>query len=231
MPVLLQAFTVACNAKTLRMNLQTKKIIAREFLILTLTIAIGLLCFFCTYPYNYYRNNQVDNLNKKISDKTKIVDSLRYSYNKKMEKKNWFNEILVSKFDYQRDSLDKVWKRLDDLAKKDSIKFRWEKWGKEVIAVNKEIGLGTPEAFKLFIETNRIEPADIEKYNQSLNANRDLSKLITEKNEIEGKILSHKEQKSFGVKSLIFVSLLFFGLRYLFYAVRWSIKILKQKGE
>jgi len=213
------------------MELRTKKIIAREFLILTLTLAAGIVCFLCTYLYNYYLNNQADNLNKKIADNTKTVDSLRYSYNQKMEKKNWFYEKLISKFDYERDSLDKVWNRLDDLAKKDSIKFRWEKWGKVVVATNKEIGLGTPEVFKAFIESNRIQTTDIEKYNQSLNVNKELTKLNTDKREIEDKRFSYNEQLSFGFKSLIFISMILFGLRYLFYAIKWSLKVLKQKSE
>lgn len=213
------------------MELRTKKTIAREFLILTLTLAAGIVCFLCTHLYNYYLNNQADNLNKKIADNTKTVDSLRYSYNQKMEKKNWFYEKLISKFDYERDSLDKVWNRLDDLAKKDSIKFRWKKWGKEVVATNKEIGLGTPEVFKAFIESNRIQATDIEKYNQALNVNKELTKLNTDKREIEDKKFSYNEQLSFGFKSLIFIVMILFGLRYLIYAIKWSLKVLKQKSE
>lgn len=137
----------------------------------------------------------------------------------------------MSKFDYEKDSLEKVWNRLDDLAKKDSIKYRWEKWGKEVIAVNKEIGLGTPEAFKSFIVTNRLQPLDLDKYNQSLNTNKELNKLIANKREIEGKTFTSVQQFNFGLKSLIFLFIICFCLRHLFYAIKWSLKVLKQKSE
>lgn len=216
------------------MNLQTKKIIAKEFLVLTLVLGLGLICFLSIYPYNAYRNSQVENLSKNINVKTKLVDSLRYSYNSKAEKQNWYFEKVSSEFDHDSkyNTKEKVWNRLDDLAKKDSIKFKWEKvWSKELIAFNKEVGFETPESFKVFIEANRIQKLDTDKYNQSLKPNQEVTQLTADKSEIENKTLLSGQQFEFGIKSLIFLSIIFFGLRYLFYAIKWSLKVLKQKSE
>ena len=219
--------------KRFEMKHNTKKIIAREFLILTLVLILALLCFFGTYLYNYYRESQSDKLKKIITEKTKLVDSLSHSYNLKNKTQNLFYDKFKAKFtDAKEDSKEKVWNRLNDLAVKDSIKFKWEhSWEKEVVAFNREQGFNTPEEFKEFIEANRINTSEIENYTKSINLNQEISTLNSEKNEAENKVLLFSEQIDFAIKSLLLFAVIFFGLRFLFYGIKWSIKTLKQKPE
>ncbi len=63
------------------MKLQTKKIIAREFLVLIVTVIIASISFVLIYPYNSYRQNQLDKLTDTIYSKSKLADSLANSYN------------------------------------------------------------------------------------------------------------------------------------------------------
>ncbi|MCB0742018.1 MAG: hypothetical protein KDB92_13460, partial [Chitinophagaceae bacterium] len=225
------ASPVACNAKPLRMKLRTKKLIAREFLLLTITLAVGLICFIGTYPYNNYIKRQSGNLNEEIADKTKIKDSLSYQHRTKLQKKNWFFEKFTAKFGSDVYKNDELWSRLSYLAEKDSIKHKWNKWDKELIEFNKELEFDTPEKFKEFFDKNKITINDSTNYMKSQILSKDIEELKTKRKEAERKHLSFKQQINFGVTSAIILGILLFAVRYLFYAIKWSIKILKQKSE
>ncbi len=227
---------IVCNAKLLRMRLQTKKIIAREFLILTIAFFIGLLCFFSTYLYNFYKNKQAGDINKSIEEKSAQADSLAFAYKQKTEKQNWFFNQYSAEFDVKGDSKyntkEKVWSRIDNLAKKDSIRFKWENvWDKELINYNKKIGFQTPDSFKTFIESNRINETEIENYNSSLKLIEVIKSLTSKKDKIKSKTLTFDKQLEFGIKSLLVLIIFLFILRYLFYGIKWSIRTLKQKAE
>jgi hypothetical protein len=66
------------------MNIKTKKIIAREFLIVTLVLTIGLISFLSTYGYNAYKQKQAEDSATEIAEKTKLADSLSISYKAKL---------------------------------------------------------------------------------------------------------------------------------------------------
>ena len=117
------------------------------------------------------------------------------------------------------------------LAKVDSIKYKWNVWAKELIDFNKEFDFNTPEKFKEFIDANTINSKDSAEYNESLNVNRDITILKTQKRDVETKKLSFEKQVEFGITSTIVLGIILFVARYLFCAVRWSIKVLKQKNE
>jgi len=223
---------VACNAKLLQMKLQTKKIIAKEFLILTITAFLGLIAFLGTYPYNYFQKNNIDKLNKSISEKTKIADSLSSSYNIKEGNQNWFFNKYFDKVETEFNTSDELWKRLDDLAQKDSIKYKWEKvWNKELVAFLKETGFPSGDNFNSFILSSRITTADLQNYNQSTKVKKEINNLKSKKGNIKSSILSFNQQAEFGLKCFIVAAILFFCLRYLYYSIRWSIKTLKQQNE
>ena len=218
------------------MKLTTKKIIAREFLTLTLVLTLGLVSFLCTYPYNAFKRNQAENKSSEISEKTKLADSLCISYKSKLDKQNWFFEKFSNHFDLTGDTIfntrDKIWKRLDYLAEKDSIKYKWEKvWDKDIVEFNKEIGFSNPVAFHSFIDKNRITKLDSSNYDSSVAINSEIALLSKDKKDNESEILSYNEQTEFGLKALIICFIILFGFRYLFYSLRWSLKTLKQKSE
>ncbi len=216
------------------MKLRTKKTLAREFLILTVVFASGVVCFLCTYPYNYLRNNQVDKISKTVAEKTRHADTLSQSYKSKTQNQDWFFKQYSNKFDIENskyNSKEIVWNRLYDLAKKDSLKLKWGKWEKETIENFKEMGFPSPESLKELIDTNIISSTDLNNYNQSVRITQELKALNKQKNKIEAKILSFKRQIEFGIKAAIFFAIILLGLRYLYYAIRWSIKTLKKKSE
>lgn len=64
------------------MKLSTKKIIAREFLILTIVLASGIITFLLTFPYNYYQESNEKTILSEIAIKSKQLDLL-YSSAKK----------------------------------------------------------------------------------------------------------------------------------------------------
>ncbi len=110
------------------MKLQIKKIIAREFLILTISIGIGLLIYASTFPYNFYRQNNVVDLGQTITSKTLLADSLSKQFNVKTKGKKWLVQKFNEEFDFSSDKsyLDTLIVQLDILAQKDSIKYRWD---------------------------------------------------------------------------------------------------------
>jgi hypothetical protein len=218
------------------MRLQIKKIIAREFLILIVTICIGLLAFSLTYPYNFCRQHQVDNLTNKIITKENLADSLSTSFDTKIKKKKWLNKKLNEEFDLSSDTiyLDSIWIRLVSLAQNDSIKFRWDgnkNWIEIWTPFFKKIGFNNPSSLQEFILTNNINKSDIENNNSSLKIKDEIKSLKLQKREIENKILSYYEQVNFGIVTLIIFGIILFGLRYVVYSVKWSLKILKQKTD
>ena len=217
------------------MKLTTKKLIAREFLIMILVLTIGLISFLCTYPYNAYKRNQVENKSIEISEKSKKVDTLSLSFKNKIDQQNWFFEKYSNHWDISGDKIntsEKLWQRLDFLALNDSIKYKWQNvWDKELLAFNKEIGFTNPDEFKSFIDKNRITKIDSSNYDSSLAINSEIALLTKNKKDYESEILSYNEQTEFGLKALIICFIILFGFRYLFYSLKWSLKTLKQKSE
>lgn len=61
------------------MNLKTKKVIAREFLLLLLCIATTAFVFLGVYLYSSYKSNKVDELIGEIKANKIIIDSLQSS--------------------------------------------------------------------------------------------------------------------------------------------------------
>jgi hypothetical protein len=217
------------------MKLTTKKFIAREFLIMTLVLILGLISFLCTYQYNALKRNKVKNNKNEISKKTKQADSLSISYKSKLHNRSWFFQKFSNYYDLTDDTIntsEKIWIRLDYLALKDSIKYNWGKvWDKDIVAFNKEIGFSNPDSFHSFIDKNRISKIDSSNYYSSLALNSEIALLSKSKNDNENKILTYNEQTEFGLNALIIYFIVFFGIRYLFYSIKWSLKTLKQKSE
>lgn len=216
------------------MKLTNKKIIAREFLTLTIILALGLISFLSTYPYNAYKRNQVENKNTEISEKRNKVDTLSLSFKNKIDQRKWFFDKYSNHWDISRveNTPDKLWKRLDYLALNDSIKYYWQNvWDKDLLAFNKEIGFLNPNEFQSFIDKNRITKKDSSNYDTFLAINSEIALLIKNIKNYESDILSSNEQTEFGQKALIICFIILFGFRYLFYSIKWSIKTLKQKTE
>ena len=218
------------------MKLKTKKIIAREFLILILVFILGLVFFECVYPYNKLKWHQVEGISATISEKTKIRDSLSNSYKIKMGKRDWFYEKFNTHYDLSTDKTfderDEIWNRFDNWVMTGKINFFWNfKWGEENLNFLKSIGFSDPESIESFVETNRITQIDSINYKNALAINPEIKLLLNKKNEIESKILSYNEQIEFGINAVYMNFIILFGVRYLFLSIKWSIHTLKQKQD
>lgn len=217
------------------MKLKTKKIIAREFLVFLLCIAIAIIAFLSIYPYNYLKQNHINNLTKEIAAKRTLADSLSKSYAKKYDNQIWFTNKIRSKFNVSKSAEYgnlKLWNTLYDIAKSDSIKFKWGKvWSKELVIFIKELGFETPDKFQSFILKNITNSKDIKENRVAYKINAEAEALQIKSHEISQKILSLENQlRTAGLFFTIAVAIFFF-LRYIFYGVRWSVSTLNRKNE
>src|SRR4051794_35449623 len=106
------------------MKLQTKKIVAKEFIVLILTLVITLLAFLGTVIYNAYANNKIKRLGSTVSVNTRLADSLWKLFDTKRENKQWLYDKLGSQVDFRNSiykSYDILWDRFQEVAERDSV--------------------------------------------------------------------------------------------------------------
>ncbi len=215
------------------MKLQTKKIIAREFLLLMLSIGIGLAAFLCTYLYNFYQQTKSQNISNKIKVEEYTADSLVRPFNNKIKQHELFYNQNNEKIDLsgsRYDSPRKLWSRVNDLALKDSIRIKFRTiWTSELKKVLGEIGFDNPEKLQSSIDKNRITPGDSSKYEEAKNIRTKISLLKREIGSRNSKVLFIKSQTEFSFWAFCISIIILFVIRYIFYAVKWSANILRQK--
>ncbi len=214
------------------MNIYTKKILAREFLVLILCFIIGVLYFLSIYPYNYLKNNKINILTKEVSEKKKISYSLSKSFRQKTAKQYWYSTQFKSKFyidGYSKKLNDDLWTFFEKLIKSDSLIIKGENTLDErIVSFNIELGFETPEKFQSFIITNIISQEDIEKNQKSLKIDSEIDVL---NNKIKGtskKVFTVAEQIKASYWAFSITMIIFFLFRYIYYGINWSIKTLKQ---
>ncbi|WP_291122942.1 hypothetical protein [Flavobacterium sp. UBA6046] len=220
------------------MKVQTKKVIAKEFLYLLLVIALGLVCFLSTYPYNFYLNNRDGNLGKIIVQKEKLADSLN-----KIE--NNLQSIDAPKYKLWRalNSSRYYTKSYDDFEKQFSIIDRINKLYRALNQsgyytksstefINQYFSDVKNDPFAEFggheIKDSLPPPPKYKKWKESEKIKSELIKANFEKSQIETKVLSFKDQVAIGCIALMLFFIMLFGVRYLYYTVKWSIITLKQ---
>ncbi|MDP1814272.1 MAG: hypothetical protein Q8K92_07450 [Leadbetterella sp.] len=210
------------------MKLIGKKIIAREFLIFMSVISIGLFSFLGTYIYNWEKNSQVKKQDNFIKLQSKMADSLSRPFDEKLKygkdyiariyitlKENSDNhELPINKYE-ESEFRNKI---LNDMNFRKTI---FKLFQESLEKFNR-----TKVQFDNLIDNppTKKEIDDKEKADQ---IQTKLKTIIFEKNALKGQILTFEEQISFTLKSTFII--LFFGfiLRYLFYAIRWSIRTIK----
>ena len=213
------------------MKLNRKKIIAREFLLLFSCFIISGIAYVGTYPYNYVIELKADKLEKSIIPLTVEIQSIEKPINAKLSKQKWFyekwqeNSNLV---DY--DSISDFWKRLEYLHKEDSIEYKWNNvWGKPVLDFNRSLGFKSPSQLDKFINDNSLDNNEL---NTLKKADPLKSKLVEIENQIrdkKNKMLELKDQLNFALLFLIITGIIAFPIRFLYNAIRWSVRTLNQK--
>ena len=212
------------------MKLSIKKIIAREVLIILLIMAIGIISFLSLWIRNYYYQIKISNLNKEFAIKEKSADSLRTNYNKKVENQKWYFLKIDSVFDLPKyKTQQKFWNRIEQLSKSDTLKIIYNE--KPFNVYNKKLGFESQNQYLTFINQNLLSLNDIKDKSQSDSLLVLLGKINMRKELYKKNNLNIKEILKATSYSIIIAFTIFFLVRYLFYCLKWSIKILKQKSE
>ena len=209
------------------MTIQFKKVVAKEFLFLILTISLTLISFFTIYPYNNFKKYQVKEIGKKI---LLIEDSIsRNSFNIKNKGKNEFFEIQKSKanLDY---TFDDFWNRLHYLSSVDSIKYKWENvWRKEIIESLKQSGIKNGEDFNKFILENNFTKDDTASKVQFERMIMQKEELVNESTLLKNSLINYNTQVDFAKYTFYILLILLFVIRHSYKGVIWSIKTLKDE--
>lgn len=216
------------------MKLQTKKIIAREFLLLMFSFGIGLVAFSCTYLYNFYHHTKSQNISSEIENKEFIADSLAKPLDNKTKQQVWFYnkniEMGDSSASWTYGSPEKLWHRMDELALQDSIIIKYQKvWTPELKELLSNLGFKSPNKLQDFIDKNRITSEDNSNFEKAKNIRPEINSLKSNLANHNYKVLFFKSQIEFGFWAFCISLLIFFAMRYIFYSIKWSIKTLKQK--
>ena len=215
------------------MRKQSKKIIAREFLLLILTVVVSVVVFLFTYICNSYHTNASEKIENKIFSMMASVDSLVFQFNNKTNKQTWFynkiNEI-IDVDEYV--SAEKLWEGQLELAKIDSIRWPWlDKNFIEEAAFLKKIGFESDSDVRKFILVNTISELDSSNRSKSVELRNEIKNLEKSKINHEEHILTFKDQIVVLQYSMCTLLFIFFIFRYLIYSIKWSIKTLREKTD
>jgi hypothetical protein len=150
-------------------SLRTKKIIAREFIAITVVMIIGIASILLTYPYDSFRRYQIDQINKEIVIRTKVADSLSFSYNHKLQQQLYYFNEFNREYDLGTyDTSEKWWERNRRLTINDSIILRWNGEWRElndtrgVIDFLTSLGFPDGEHLQSFVLKNSFEKIEFE---------------------------------------------------------------------
>lgn len=217
------------------MKLKIKKLIAREFLLLILAIGIGFVAFSCTYLFNFYQQSKSQNISNEIRAKETIADSLVRPFNNKIKQHEWFYNQNNEKIDLSGslyDSPERLWNILNELALKDSIRIKFRTvWTPELKKILSDIGFDNPEKLKSFIDENRLTIEDSSKYEQAKNIRTEINLLRNKIGVHDSKILSINAQIELGFWTFCISFILLFAIRYIVYAIKWSLNTLRQSSD
>ena len=212
------------------MKLETKKLIAREFLLLLISVGLGLIGFILTLGYSFIKESQLNNLQNEIILNESNNQKLNNSYDKKYETRAWFYNTINEKFDLSNSSYndpDKLWKRLNILIQKDSLRYKYEQ-SPDIRESFKIVGLTNIESVEKFIQQNNLTKAEISDINKYVQDRKFIESLNSKASEAKSNTLSDSKKNEFTLWLFLCVLIFIFPIRYLYYSIKWSSKILKQ---
>jgi len=210
------------------MNKKTKKIIAREFLILFALIVSGLLTFVCIFPYNLYQQKRINEIENIISERKAIADSLNKSVSEKLKNQKWYHKKITDKFNFTK-PVKSFWLSVSNHTQNDSVNYHWNNnWTNNLIEYHKTLGFNNAQELESFIKNNSLNKQDSIKLEKTDHIRKEISDFKNRKIKLENKYFDEYDRMELltGIGIILFGIL--FLLRYLFYAVKWSIKILKE---
>jgi hypothetical protein len=209
-------------------NQKIRKIIAREFLISMGVIFIALLVVLYANVSNYFNNSRLETQSHQIEKKIEHAKSLSKPYDLKNESQSVFYSSFESQYDLNI-TKDEFWGGLENLAKKDSIEYFWNKvWDAEQINSIKDAGFGNPQELRNFILEYSLDEQEISNYNKAKKLYYEADSLRNYNSEISSMLHNDSEIQDLVYFTIIVSIIIFFAFRYLYYAIVWSIKTLKE---
>jgi len=211
------------------MKIETKKIIAREFLILILAVAISGIVFLTSYIYNSYQKSELAKVDKKIESNRKTAENLLLPIKKKKENQNWLYNKLIEVIDMEKlNTAEKFWS--SDIDVIENVADEWNnKNFAEITEFYKSLQFHTSEELKEYIRSNYVTVDDRtaqRNANLLLNEVSDLTKV---KSNTQKRIVSNEELVILLQNILLLLVFFLFLLRYLGYCILWSIRTLRNK--
>jgi hypothetical protein len=215
------------------LSLKTRKIVAREFIILIITLVITLFGFLYTVFHNISIDNKIKAFKAEFANNVRTADSLSKIYKAKTNNQQWFYFQLLKEVDLgsaSYNNYESLWRRLEEISMHDSLIYKYNyAWSKTATDVFKHIGFNTPEKLNSFIQRNSISSKDSMDYNDSnraLNRNNLINNQISYQSDL--KFISQK-QAIFSLYCFLIAFTILFVLRWILYGLKWSIATLKKK--
>lgn len=212
------------------MKLSTKKIIAKEFLLIISILLVTLIFNISIYPYNYFLERNILSEDQNILDLRQKANGVLLNYNKKKENHDMFYRLLLVEYDLNESST-KIWTDLTRLYYTDSIPIKFNNtWEKKLIRLLNNEGFKNGKEFEDFVHENIFTEKDSLdfRYAQSLN---DSINLLT--NKISGyynKMIYKSRHREYTLYFLLILILIAYPVRFLFIGIKWSINTIKQNN-
>lgn len=214
------------------MNLEIKKIIAKEFLYFFLTVCVCILTLVYCYSFNLIKEIELNQLaaNKDIlyNDKENIKNTLKLKKIAQLHllttySKQFYPEYTVKELE---ESLNYWWKSMQKYKNLSTADYHWKnKWSNDKVVFSKQYGFNNAEEFSKFINDNSQTISDSI---FQLNFKNSISSITNQQKDIINEQYSANQIKSFLVYTFVIVFTFLFILRYLIIAFNWSRKTLGQ---
>lgn len=222
------------------MRLRTKKLLAREFLLLLSVLVVSFFAFLGSYGYNAYLKKQNSFLQDSIASYEMLSDSLPRIFYSKLQKQHQLYQtlnafVLPTLIDgylfFPAISQNRVtfFKTYFRFAKEGKIDSVWKTYrsNKEKSALRK-MGIGSPQKLESYILSNIHTSDDIRNRDLATKYENKVASMSEKATAILKKQLDYKQQIRVGMNAMIILFLITFVGRYLVYGVIQSIKILKE---
>jgi hypothetical protein len=214
-------------------DISRKKKLAREFLLFLLTFIICGLTYLTIIIYNSLQQKKSNDLLEEIAIHKSTADSLVEKYNQKVRKQKWyFNKYnkVWDMSDSAINSYQKWWKHNLKFRDIDTLSIAWSTiWNNEQIAFEKSIGFESPKSLNKFLIDNSISSIDIQNRDSARMISKEIESMKSTEYKARYSIIEPPEQLLYTVYAFLISIGALFVLRYLFYAVRWSVRTLQEK--
>ena len=211
------------------MELNKKKIVAKELLIFFGCLLIFGIALLGTFSYNFVIKNSINNTENSISSLANEIKKLETTITPKLSQQKWFYGKWKENSNLQSyDNYVIIWKRLEYLHKKDSIEHKWNNiWDATVINFTKNLGFKTSKEFNDFIFQNSLTIYDKEIKEKADSIRTKITVLKGQIKEKNHKLI--KKQINFALIFLIIAGIMAYPIRIIYNTIVWSVKTLKTK--